>query len=107
MAAGIRVDNIIRKFVLLWAHEKWVNRMGVQARLIKDFERTQDDGREPRFREHELVADLYWEAGDEKSVQSVKLQPMNAIELRAFGCKCIEVAGVMDDMQKDIERKQG
>jgi hypothetical protein len=76
--------------------------MWVEAREIKDTERVEE--REARFRQDTIVADITWKAGLKTNNQSTRLQPLNAIELRAFGVKCVELAGLMEDVERERKR---
>ena len=74
----------------------------MEAREIRDTERVEE--REARFRQDTIVADITWKAGLKENNQSSRLQPMNAIELRAFGVKCIELAGSMEEVERERKR---
>lgn len=80
-----------REAGVLWTEEMWV-----VAREQKDFER---DSKDSRFDVEELIAEIQWKAGTPKTMSGTTLRAMNAIELRAFGCKCIELAAEMEDAQ--------
>lgn len=87
-----------KKVILLWAEKAWFERMLVEARPIKDIERVEE--RVARFKEDSLVAEITWESGETRTTQATRLQPLNAIELRAFGIACIELAGEMERAER-------
>jgi hypothetical protein len=84
----------LKRTILLWTNGPWFEHVSVSARPIKKSERSEDNA--SRFIEDRLVADIVWEAGEKRTTQSTRLQPMNALELRAFGVACIELAGEME-----------
>jgi hypothetical protein len=71
--------------------------MIVEAREQRGSEKNTDP--KTRFKAGELLAEISWSSGTKTHTQGSQLQPMNAIELRAFGVKCIELAGEMEEVQ--------
>lgn len=93
----------LKRSVVLWADGDAVERIDVEARPLEPFERSEST--DVRFKEDLWVASIQWVSGiDKRGSQSTRLRPMNAIELRAFGVKCIELAGEMEAVEN--ERKQ-
>jgi hypothetical protein len=89
--------------ILLWSTQEagqgWSEKISIEPKELRDFERI--DSR-VRFSRHELVADLVWSAGLDKSGrQSSRLQPMNSLELRALAMAAIELAGEMERAQEE------
>jgi hypothetical protein len=88
-----------KKTVILASEEeagvRWTEEMSVIARAQKDFERGSS-----RFDKNELIAEIQWKSGSPRTASGIMLRPLNAIELRAFGCKCIELAAEMEAEQR-------
>lgn len=94
----------LKRSVVLWADGDAVERIDVEARPLEPFERSAETAA-ARFKEDLWVANIAWSMSiDKRGSQSTRLQPLNAIELRAFGVKCIELAGEMEAVEN--ERKQ-
>lgn len=88
----------MKKTLVLWSDGKWSDRMVVESIEIP----MAYLGPGSRFKDGEIVAVISHESGNAKTTQGSRLQPMNEIELRAFGVQCIEMAA---DMQKEKKLK--
>lgn len=92
------MNALMKRTILLWSEGGWFERVVVEARALRAPERVPEN--EARFKDDRLVADITWQAGLLTNNQSSRLQPMNAIELRAFGVACIELAGEMERAER-------
>lgn len=87
----------LKRSVILQDKDGFTMSLDVEARAQRSYEL----GDAERLDKSELVAEIMWLSRENnwKTSQSNRFQPVNSIELRAFGVVCIELAKEMEDAQ--------